>query len=698
MKDLPSYRETQPATPRARIDKARALARLIAAPARPLALLLVGVLLLSPILLLPKWVAAQDTAIPTRNVPISLAVRPGQPDRVYAGTLNAPDAVNLYLSNDGAVSWTGSGEGIRANMSIAALAIDPQNPDIMLAADGGFGHMFRTRDGGATWEELPAFRAQLSENGAVGDISAFVEGGITVFYAATRWNGVFRTQNAGDIWQRLDQGLQGNAARVSDVLQYEGTRYAGTHAGLYRLLADSSVWQATPSLPGTLIVFSLHRMGTTLYAGTADGIYSSADGNNWSRVPNFPSTLVYELTDTGSRIIAATQTGLWIGSGESWERATVNGAPYAGVVWSVANIPQAPRTIYAATDTDWILRSDDEGLTFATALNMPPLDVQAALATPTPTPSPTATPTDTPTPTATPTETPLPTATPTFTETPLPTPTSTATETPLPTATPTETSTPSPTPLGGELTDPDVGEGDDGDAAADAIAIAVPGVETPAPQTETGQPESGDTGSNEPGNEESNNEEPGSAGYTAPTADDAGEEILLPEPTADTPVAAPEAPTPEVPTPEVPTPEPPTATPSAVPTDTPAPVAVLPTATPAPESDEAATATPASVAAVPGTAPAADGADVEPVEAESTITESAAIDAAVPPTDSRELDTPASAPASGPASTPAPTREPIDVVEILTASLPPVFLGAGILLIFVIIAAGLSVVRGPRDI
>ena len=60
------------------------------------------------------------------------------------------------------------------------------------------------------------------------------------------------------------------------------------------------------------------------------------------------------------------------------------------------------------------------------------------VATPTPTPTPTATPT--PTPTATPT--PTPTATPTPTPTATPTPTPTATPTPTPTATPTPTPVP----------------------------------------------------------------------------------------------------------------------------------------------------------------------------------------------------------------------------------------------------------------
>jgi hypothetical protein len=61
-------------------------------------------------------------------------------------------------------------------------------------------------------------------------------------------------------------------------------------------------------------------------------------------------------------------------------------------VYALANTARAPRTIYAGTADAWVLRSDDEGLTFASVSAMPPLDVRAALATATPTPTFTPTP------------------------------------------------------------------------------------------------------------------------------------------------------------------------------------------------------------------------------------------------------------------------------------------------------------------
>lgn len=534
----------------------------------------------------PMLVFAQGTAVPTRNTPISLVVLPSRPDQVLAGTLNAPDPVNIYRSTNGAVAWSGSNAGMRENVSIAALAVDPQNPNLLLAGDGGFGYMYRSRDGGQNWEELPQFKALLADNAAVGELYSVVEDGTTAFYAATRFEGVFRTPNGGDIWQKLDGGLNGEARRVREVVRFQDDLYAGTHAGLFRLTPGATVWEFVPGIPNTLIVFSLVTMQDAIYAGTGQGLYRSDDGQAWAAVAGFPQTIVYDVIETGRLLVAATETGIWVGSGSEWRQPTVNGAAFGGVTYAVANTEAAPRTIYAATATDWVLRSDDEGLTFYPAMNMTALDVAAALATPTPTPTLTPTPTDTPTPLPTPTDTPTATFTPTPTDTPVPTetptPTATATDTPLPTVTPTATET------------------------------ALPGTEA-LPEADATTPASIDI---------------------------------------DVPTEEPAAEATQVLTLDLPTPEPPTATPteSPVPSDTPQAVAVAPTATDLP---------------------------------------------AATPTESLE---PTETPTITPTPIPTATREPLDVANLISSSLPPVFVGAGVLLLFVILAAGLSVVRGPRDI
>ncbi len=409
--------------------------------------------------LLPTIAQSQGT-VPTRNSAISVAVAPGAPDKVLAGTLNAPDRPTVFRSSDGGVTWTAASSGLAENVSLAGLTFDPQNPLVALAGDGGIGLLFRTKDGGDTWEEIPAFRALLSETSAVGELYATVAGLKTVFWACTRFDGVLRSTDGGTTWERIDSGLVGEGRRVRELAQFNDDLYAGTHAGLYRLPFGTTIWQQVAFPPG-LIIFSLAVNNDTLIAGTGGGLYSSQDGVTWTRMANFPNTVVYDVIGTGRLIVAATELGIWTGAGESWQQATVNGVPYASVAYALANTAKAPRTVYVGTQNDWVLRSDDEGVTFFPVSAMPALDVAAALATATPTPTLTPTPTDTATPTETATPTNTATETPTQTFTPTPTETPTSTETPTPTntitpvpsatatntATPTNTVTETPTPL-----------------------------------------------------------------------------------------------------------------------------------------------------------------------------------------------------------------------------------------------------------
>jgi hypothetical protein len=67
------------------------------------------------------------------------------------------------------------------------------------------------------------------------------------------------------------------------------------------------------------------------------------------------------------------------------------------------------------------------------------------------------------------------------------------------------------------------------------------------------------------------------------------------------------------------------------------------------------------------------------------------------PTES-PTESPTAPPTATVTATPRATRTPIDVARIIYTNLPPVFVGASVLLFAVIIAAGVSIVRGPRDI
>lgn len=527
---------------------------------------------------------------------------PGAPDKVIAGTLNSPQAPGIYLTQDGGVNWVKSVGGMPENFSIQTLALDPLNPKLILAGDGGVRNLYRSRDSGSSWEVLTAFSELLSETSAVGEIYATVENKKTVFYAGTRFDGVFRSDNGGDTWQKLDGGLEGEARRIREILVWDNVLYAGTHNGLYRLPQGSVIWEQVATFPGNPdIVYSLAEHGGSLWAGNSTSLFRSADGNTWTVAQNLPAATMYDLVSTGRLMLVATDQGIWHGSDDTWQQSTVSGTPYSGITYVLANTTKALRTIYAGTDADWVLRSDDEGVTFTAVTAMPPLDVKAALATPTPTFTPTNTPTETPTPTNTPTETPTVTETPSPTETPTPTetstPTATATETPIPTETATATAT---------------------------VAQLVPTV------------------------------------------------LLTPTVTATTPLTLSVA--------------------------LPAPVAVTETqSAPGGSLSEFFKPLPSQVItiAVPTIALSTPTASTKPAE-------EPAGPPTLPPATATPVATatPTALPTMLPTLTPTPTmtRTPIDVAAVIYTNLPPVFVGASALLFVVIIVAGISVIRGPRDI
>src|SRR5579864_7671344 len=77
----------------------------------------------------------------------AVAVAPSHPDTVYAGASGAGSSAGLYRSLDGGGHWD---QVALKGHAVSSIAIDPHNPDLVIAAAGDTGVM-RTSDGGKTW-------------------------------------------------------------------------------------------------------------------------------------------------------------------------------------------------------------------------------------------------------------------------------------------------------------------------------------------------------------------------------------------------------------------------------------------------------------------------------------------------------------------------------------------------------------------
>lgn len=100
-----------------------------------------------------SWVPASAPLDGSQQVS-ALAVAPGRPERVLAGThLGSIHRTDQALSADASTIWP----GVRPrNGFVSSLAFDPRDPDVAYATYARFGgvHVWKSTDGGRTWQPL----------------------------------------------------------------------------------------------------------------------------------------------------------------------------------------------------------------------------------------------------------------------------------------------------------------------------------------------------------------------------------------------------------------------------------------------------------------------------------------------------------------------------------------------------------------
>ena len=190
----------------------------------------------------------------------AIAVAPSDRNVVYAGTGEAPirgvttsHGDGLYRSTDGGRSWTHL--GLEATRQIADIIVHPRDPDLLYVAAQGnpWGAsaergVYRSRDGGATWEHVLAVDA---DTGAT-DLSMDPENPRILY--ASLWHhrrnpwfvrsggeggGLYRSTDGGDNWTRLQGGLPALIGKAGVAVSPANPRrvYAIVEAeqgGLYR--------------------------------------------------------------------------------------------------------------------------------------------------------------------------------------------------------------------------------------------------------------------------------------------------------------------------------------------------------------------------------------------------------------------------------------------------------------------------------
>jgi len=215
------------------------------------------------------WRPVTDGQIGSASVG-AVAVAPSDPDIVYIGMgegqlrANVLQGDGVYRSADGGESW--EHVGLAQSKTITTIRIHPRDPDLVYVAALGDPFkpneqrgVFRTRDGGRTWEKV-LFRS--SEAGAI-DLAMDPNDSDVLF--ATIWqvyrkpwklwsggpqSGMFKSTDGGDTWTEitrnpgLPEGVIGKAT-VAVSPADSGRIYANIEAeagGLYRSDDGGMTW------------------------------------------------------------------------------------------------------------------------------------------------------------------------------------------------------------------------------------------------------------------------------------------------------------------------------------------------------------------------------------------------------------------------------------------------------------------------
>ncbi len=200
----------------------------------------------------------------------ALAVTPA--GAVYAGTGEGNPGGGsvtfpgngVFRSTDGGTTWTPA--GLAGSDRIGRLALDPTNPNRLFAAatgslftPGGVRGLYRTTDGGTTWQRVLA-----GANGTTGAVDVAIDPNNPNRVFAVMWDhkreprgrtyggvgsGVFRSTDGGTTWTRVGGGLPASSTNLGRM----GVAIARSNsARMYVIAADTTgnflgFWTSTDS-------------------------------------------------------------------------------------------------------------------------------------------------------------------------------------------------------------------------------------------------------------------------------------------------------------------------------------------------------------------------------------------------------------------------------------------------------------------
>ena len=321
-----------------------------------------------------------------------IVVDPGDPDRAFVAVLGqifgrSPER-GVYLTEDGGSTWTAVLQISDATGAVE-LAMNPANPRELFAAmwqaerkpwtliDGGSeGGLYRTRDGGESWELVGGGLPEASEENPVGKIGVSIAASdpsrVYAFVtAAEERGGLYRSDDGGDTWTRVngERRLRARGWYYSYVIADPtdpDTVYV-LNAPFFKSVDGGKSFQTVRVPHGDNHDLWINPNDSRIMVEANDGgaTVTLDGGANWSSIHNQPTAEFYRLTvdeEFPRRLYGAQQDNSTI-SVPSW---TDSGLSPEAHWWDVAGgesghiavTPGRPELTYAGNYIGQIDRQD----------------------------------------------------------------------------------------------------------------------------------------------------------------------------------------------------------------------------------------------------------------------------------------------------------------------------------------------------
>ena len=316
------------------------------------------------------WRAVTDGQIQSSSVG-AVAVSPSNPDIVYIGTGEADIRGNIiqgdgaYKSTDAGKTWTHI--GLRESENISKIRVHPTNPDLVYVA--AFGHhaapnaergVFRSKDGGKTWEKI------LFRDDRTGAVELILDpANPQIIYAAlwqayrNSWemssggpgSGLFKSTDGGDRWTEISRNPGLPKAMLGKIgLSVSGADSSRVYA---QIEAEDGGFFLSDDAGATWKKVSDNRdirqrafYYTRVYADPKDkdtvyvlnvGFMKSADaGKTWKSVavPHGDNHDLWIAANDSNRMIEANDGGgtVSVNGGETWTPETMPTAQFYHVI------------------------------------------------------------------------------------------------------------------------------------------------------------------------------------------------------------------------------------------------------------------------------------------------------------------------------------------------------------------------------